>query len=1039
MDKKILIFFILFGMILIKGVFISAYVCLETNNGDFCQEFENQNICEDNCVSSCVPLSLENIGGECELGYCYDSQTCSYNVAKKTCEELGGNWQNKLNNRPVECEEGCCVGYGLKTQGECNTLNGLFMPEIQNEQDCSLESRQNIKGACINQNSCSFTTRESCNGDFYENYLCSNPELNTNCEKQDHTGCVLDRDEVFWFDSCGNQENIYEGSSVLEKEHSWNNGRVLNKEDACVLGTSSNPLLNQGTCGNCDSLKGSVCGLKTSDEKLNDNSQNVVCRKTSCHDEIFNKERQNGESWCYYQGQFLPVNKSGQVITSPVTPGARSFLMYCINGEIYNTSCGDKRIKVCKESRVNNSNVAQCEPNFGDKCLGYNEDSNGVEECLENPDCYIKRVDGGLGRIPFKHLYRPFTPFSICVPKYPIGFYKDDDAEDCDLGTIKFFALNPEPVIEILNDFCMSLGDCGGSVNYIGEFGSDGYQIPGNFKKEYLDILKDYSKENLNEYIPYVDAGSLVAQSSGRFNLNQGSGKYQFICRKWSPPVGGDNCSLCGNDGFGCSRYACESLGTNCRLINENTKFERCASIPSDINPPQISFNPEYLPQEYSYASFENGIEIKSNESDKCIPEFTLLKIGIKLNEPGKCVFRVKKGVYSKESIVSGLSQDYSPADFGLSDFLGKTGSNTNEYDEFYLGGNKADLYNHTHRIFIPSLESLGVISFGQEKADFDIKIRCEDIDGHEDTKDYIIRACVKPTQDVNTPRINSYSPNKTKYNAENQKVFVYTNEPAECKWSKQDKDYQAMENQMYCENNITDYTYKGFRCNSTFPINYNENIFYIRCIDKPWETDLSKRNTMTESEVIQINKSGELKIDSISPNDNEEIKSGSEPAIAVVNVTTSGGADNGNAICYYKFGRWIAFRNTGEKTHSQILDTLTKGKKEIEIKCEDSVKNTAEAVSKFNIKIDNKAPEIIRIFKDDSGNLQIITDEDSKCYYDFKTCNFENNESRRMEIGLSKTHSVEWNPKLTYHIKCIDAWNNWKSRCSRIIKPGEF
>ena len=64
---------------------------------------------------------------------------------------------------------------------------------------------------------------------FYPNYLCSNPALNTSCIKQFTTGCIDGISEVFWMDSCGNRENIYDAN----KDRSWNSGLILQKNESC--------------------------------------------------------------------------------------------------------------------------------------------------------------------------------------------------------------------------------------------------------------------------------------------------------------------------------------------------------------------------------------------------------------------------------------------------------------------------------------------------------------------------------------------------------------------------------------------------------------------------------------------------------------------------------------------------------------------------------------------------------------------------------------------------------------------------------------
>ena len=237
--------------------------------------------------------------------------------------------------------------------------------------------------------------------------------------------------------------------------------------------------------------------------------------------------------------------------------------------------------------RTKNSNVAKCEANLGDECLGYNEDSNGVEECLENPDCYIKRVDGGLGRIPFKHLYRPFTPFSICVPKYPVGFYREEDAEDCDLGTIKFFALNPEPVIEILNEVENYLE----KARQVIEEGIDAKEFEEKFLNEvmperkdfedirkeivkgtkYEEIVEKFGKEKTEEYLDHfmyeLKFMSMIHSLLEKNGVEYKDGKMYGKISSWKNNISREKRVSCANSKLAARSLDWQSKGTNCFFV----------------------------------------------------------------------------------------------------------------------------------------------------------------------------------------------------------------------------------------------------------------------------------------------------------------------------------------------------------------------------------------------------------------------------------------------------------------------------------------
>jgi len=372
-----------------------------------CQDLPNF-VCEDNCEGKCLPTSCgETV--DCERGCCFDSVTgsCGLRAPKKTCEESGGVWSSGEFCSISECERGCCV---LGSEGRfvtermCEVLSenrGLqteFLPNIRTELGCLAEANSQAEGACILNNDCKFWTATKCsqlNGQFFANYLCSHPDLESDCERQIDTGCVAGKDEVYWFDSCGNIENIYDSN----KERSWNGGKVLSKEESCGSGQGN---INSKSCGNCNFPEGSSCkeaGRIAPDEG------NFICGDLNCYDAPANgggtEDRKNGESWCIYEsyiGEGLDI------------PGSRHYKYYCYDGEVKTEPCGDYRTGICVESIGDGFSDAACRPNKAMQCISYNTEGD-IEDCGENPDCEIRILD-------FGRKYR----FDVCTPKYPIGF-----------------------------------------------------------------------------------------------------------------------------------------------------------------------------------------------------------------------------------------------------------------------------------------------------------------------------------------------------------------------------------------------------------------------------------------------------------------------------------------------------------------------------------------------------------------------------------------------------------------------------------------
>ncbi|MEK6889119.1 MAG: hypothetical protein AABW80_03360 [Nanoarchaeota archaeon] len=503
-----------------------AWTCLESKTGVICQEFIASE-CNDKCKTACIPSPMKDVA-QCSLGACYNNITgiCSLNAPKERCEYSGLKWFNDPNGNVNECRAGCCIIGGsasLKTEQQCNRESDLigteniFRPDIVNELRCINAANSQEEGACtyggdgtINQ--CKFTTRQDCEGtirgEFYSGFLCSNPELNTSCQAQARTSCISGKDQVYWLDSCGNKENVYS----LPKAQSWNNGRVMQPNEICNVQAGNNNLANSKTCGNCNYLKSSVCRKAGIGEV---SAGDYVCKSISCIDEN-GKERQNGESWCSYQGK---VGVDGGKSTD--TPGSRHFRNTCARGEVTQEPCQDYRNGICTESRTNVNgkefSTATCRINSWQQCINYNT-KRDIDGCGKNPDCFVKSVA----------VSKDFK-FDVCAPKYPEGFLLDEGGRGegaegiCGIATQKCTYVKVKGVFsdkkineecltanfaQQMNDLCMSLGDCGASANYLGDV-SESYRVSNSprLSASYLANLKRYADESLfkGQYAKAVD------------------------------------------------------------------------------------------------------------------------------------------------------------------------------------------------------------------------------------------------------------------------------------------------------------------------------------------------------------------------------------------------------------------------------------------------------------------------------------------------------------------------------------------------------
>ena len=506
--------------------------CPLTKTGAICQdilETEINRLCDESVTAS--PTSCEN-DVRCKVGCCIDDNygTCSPMSTFGECNSNEGNirWVGdkkgdescvNLNINDNACVKGCCIlgdeaifttrqacyyKAGEKYEGE------VFNSAVKTETECLAQVETIEKGACVflrtdGSKGCSFISKRECsqnNGIPYSGKLCTDTALNTTCKPTQKTTCLEGRDEIYFTDTCGNIANIYDASRA-EDETYWND--IINKIDSC--GTSSiNGNADSTTCGNCNRFLGSSCDKKQSTGSDN----NYICKNLNCQasEATGNVERLNGESWCVYDST---IGEGRDV------PGSRHWKRICINEEVKVEACGDYRSQICVESSIEDAtgrkfSTASCKVNEAIECLSYNSQETGPdamtkiqELCNENEDCFMKGVDVSNN---FK--------FSMCVSKYSRGFElnnRDKTLSDslCSLASttctavkVKKFSgwkwvANKECTqpgfADKMNDLCISIGDCGASVNYVGDL-TNNYQVlktPG-LTPSYISKIKEYYK-----------------------------------------------------------------------------------------------------------------------------------------------------------------------------------------------------------------------------------------------------------------------------------------------------------------------------------------------------------------------------------------------------------------------------------------------------------------------------------------------------------------------------------------------------------------
>jgi len=519
MNNKTLVklsIFILFGILFINLISAEvSYCCEKTTYGAWCQN-DAENKC-DNAFQK-TPTSCES-ASFCREGCCYNSQegNCMQNTPERVCKESSGVWNPVANCDVPQCELGCCLigdQAAFVTQTRCKRLSSIYGLEINfrknigDEVSCIASATSKVKGACVFEKeferTCLLTTQKECadleakenTTEFYENKLCSDEQLATNCGPSEKTTCVSGKDQVYFLDLCGNLANIYDSTKLNDKNY-W--ADMKTSGESC--GPTSNNA-NSRTCGNCDYYLGSTCKqYERGTDAYAPDKGDYLCRDLGC--EYEGESYEHGETWC---------------APSDNTPGSRHFRLLCYNGEVSVEPCADYRQQVCVESELNGFSVGGCVINRWEDCVTQStqDDCNNTaqRDCTWLDKATVKKVN-------------PDAHNSICVPKDAPGFdfwqSETDAADMCQTATATCVMtyergiLNSQYVgmlnglgaitglptdwkceencecddqswLDAANGICTSMGDCGSSVNYLN---FDGYYS--------AEDLRDMTREHISK------------------------------------------------------------------------------------------------------------------------------------------------------------------------------------------------------------------------------------------------------------------------------------------------------------------------------------------------------------------------------------------------------------------------------------------------------------------------------------------------------------------------------------------------------------
>ncbi len=493
-----------------------------------------------------------------------------------------------------------------------------------------------------------------------------------------------------------------------------------------------------------------------------------------------------------------------------------------------------------------------------------------------------------------------------------------------------------------------------------------------------------------------------------------------FECKPWQAPIGQNECDKCSDDDLPCSEYRCRSLGPTCGIVNEGTDQVECIDMSkNDAKGPIISPNSEVLSTGFTYSEISDyGFRIQSSEGE-CLPAFSSIQWGIRTSEPAQCKIDIR---------------------------------HTSSFEDmsYYIGGSNIYADSHTEYLAVPNSKDLENLSAGgiqiQNGNEMEVYIRCRDGnanansgEGNVNDAEYAVKFCVDETPDVTPPQVVSSSVNTGSCVASDQdtaEVVFYTNEPASCRWDKQDRsDFSDMQYSMTCSRNAVDTgRLMVYPCTATFSgINSEDTPFYIRCQDE-------EGNDNDASYDFSLKGSLPLKMENLGPN--STIRSGADPAEVNLRAETSFGCEAGRAVCFYSQtgleNDFTMFKDTDTEdgVHTQKL-YLQDGSHTISFKCVDAGGNVAENTTSFEVDVDTTAPEVVRVYED-NDLLKVVTVRDAICSFSTSGCDFLVDEGEKLltATGKENVHMTEWVKDTNYYIKCKDNFNNEELGCSVVVRP---
>jgi hypothetical protein len=455
--------------------------CLDTGKGQQCVT-TSRTECPGRFYTG-PPFDCSNIN-ECQPGTCIPlekSEPCLRNKPAADCLAMGGVPDSKTLEEIPQCKPGCCIiARGLKAEvlqfRQCENLTRAlgynvdmmdFREGIISQIECKKAGSPSDLGCCVvGGGSCKYGARANCSeGNFVPlqgGLFCRDV---SQCALTTHNYADCGKipgteTDIYWYDSQGNQEEIYDVANTSEVD-----GNCNYPENFCTKSISG--------AVECKTTSCKIEGSKDA-QKMSDNPPKVESES------IEGKGLLTGTSLCYNFYTHFSDNAKIEEDMKGVSTGLQNEILYCGFGKIEIQGLGPDRQRLCDLSKNGSlhgtpydnkwQNCTQCGQGGALDFLGNffgpfpplgrlfegiisksctKADCEGTETALGlYGDCVYKQKEPSLVLT---------VPVASCVPKYPPGTNalsnSNKECGKCGNGIVDIWNICSQ-------EECEGLGDC---------------------------------------------------------------------------------------------------------------------------------------------------------------------------------------------------------------------------------------------------------------------------------------------------------------------------------------------------------------------------------------------------------------------------------------------------------------------------------------------------------------------------------------------------------------------------------------------------